>query len=40
VQAQVARHLGRLAGRLIIHVKSAHIYEPEWEAMERLSCPK
>jgi hypothetical protein len=24
------------AGRLIIHVKSAHIYEPEWNDMRRL----
>ncbi len=37
LQAQVAGQLGRPVGQLIIHVKSAHIYEPEWEAMDRLS---
>jgi thymidylate synthase len=36
LQVQVAAQLGRPVGRLIIHVKSAHIYEPEWEAMEHL----
>jgi thymidylate synthase len=36
LQAHVAARLERAAGRLIIHVKSAHIYEPEREAMERL----
>ena len=36
LQALVAAQLERKPGRLIIHVKSAHIYEPEREAMERL----
>jgi thymidylate synthase len=34
LQAHVAEQLGRPVGRLIIHVKSAHIYEPEWELMQ------
>ena len=36
LQAQVAAQLERKAARLVIHVKSAHIYEPEREAVERL----
>ncbi len=36
LQAQVAGQLARPVGQLIIHVKSAHIYEPEWGAMESL----
>ena len=36
LQATVAGQLARPAGRLIIHVKSAHIYEPEWNDMRRL----
>ena len=36
LQATVAGQLTRPAGRLIIHVKSAHIYEPEWNDMRRL----
>lgn len=35
LQAMVAQELGRSAGSLIIHVKSAHIYEPEWEVMRK-----
>jgi thymidylate synthase len=34
LQTHVAEQLGRPVGRLIIHVKSAHIYEPEWEMMQ------
>lgn len=36
LQCDVAERTGRPAGRLIIHVKSAHIYEPEWPTMTRL----
>lgn len=36
LQTIVAGQLERSVGQLIIHVKSAHIYEPEWEAMQRL----
>ena len=36
LQCRVAEPLGLPAGQLIIHAKSAHIYEPEWEAMRAL----
>jgi len=36
LQKMVADELHIPAGRLIIHVKTAHIYEPEWEHMRRL----
>jgi len=36
LQAEVAERLGAPAGSLTIHVKSAHVYEPELELMERL----
>ncbi|MFQ5612845.1 MAG: thymidylate synthase, partial [Anaerolineae bacterium] len=36
LQRIVARQIERPAGRLIIHVKSAHIYEPEWDYMSQL----
>ena len=36
LQQIVARQLDLPLGRLIIHVKTAHIYEPEWEYMRRL----
>jgi thymidylate synthase len=36
VQHEVARALGVPVGRLVIHAKSAHVYEPEWEPMRRL----
>ncbi len=36
LQAEVASRLGATAGSLAIHVKSAHVYEPELELMERL----
>lgn len=39
LQTMVAQQLGRPVGKLIIHVKSAHIYEPEWEYMRGL-CEK
>jgi len=36
LQREVAWELRAPAGRLVIHAKSAHVYEPEWEAMRRL----
>jgi len=37
LQAQVARELGASVGRLVLHVKTAHVYEPELELMRGLS---
>lgn len=37
LQHMVAEQLRRPVGQLIVHAKSAHIYEPEWEAMRRLT---
>jgi thymidylate synthase len=37
LQEHVAGELGTEPGRLIVHAKSAHIYEPEWELMTRLA---
>jgi thymidylate synthase len=36
IQEHVADELGAGTGRLVVHTKSAHIYEPEWELMARL----
>jgi thymidylate synthase len=36
LQEHVARELDRPVGRLVVHVKSAHVYEPEWELMAQL----
>jgi len=36
LQNQVAQALGRPMGRLTIHCKTAHIYEPEWEYMRQM----
>jgi thymidylate synthase len=36
LQAEVAQGVGAPVGSLTIHVKSAHVYEPEWALMERL----
>jgi len=36
LQHEVARELGAAVGRLVIHAKSAHVYEPELDAMRRL----
>ena len=33
----VAGQLGAPVGRLVIHAKSAHVYEPEWAAMARIA---
>jgi thymidylate synthase len=37
LQAHVARELDAPVGRLVVHVKTAHVYEPELEPMARLS---
>jgi len=37
LQEHVAAALARPVGRLVIHAKSAHVYEPEWELMARLT---
>jgi thymidylate synthase len=37
LQEHVAAELGTATGRLILHAKSAHIYEPEWEQMAGLA---
>ena len=37
LQTHVARELNAPVGRLVIHAKSAHIYEPELALMERLA---
>jgi len=36
LQEMVAQQVDLAMGRLIIHVKTAHIYEPEWEFMRNL----
>ena len=36
LQEHVAAELGARLGRLVIHAKSAHVYEPEWELMAGL----
>ena len=38
IQSFVAGRLGRPIGQLLLHVKTAHIYEPEWEYMKRLTA--
>jgi thymidylate synthase len=37
LQEHVARELGAGVGRLVVNVKTAHVYEPEWAAMAELS---
>ena len=37
LQERVAGDLGLPVGRLTVIVKSAHVYEPEWELMTRLA---
>ena len=32
----VAGELGRPVGPLVVHAKSAHVYEPEWAVMAEL----
>jgi len=36
LQRWVANELDVPTGRLVVHAKSAHVYEPEWELMTRL----
>jgi thymidylate synthase len=36
LQQMVASEIGVPVGRLTVTVKSAHVYEPEWELMRRL----
>jgi thymidylate synthase len=36
LQEHVAEELNRSVGRLVVHAKSAHVYEPEWALMARL----
>jgi thymidylate synthase len=38
LQEHVAGELGVPLGRLVIHAKSAHVYEPEWELMAGLTA--
>ena len=33
LQQRVAEEIGAPVGRLVLHAKSAHIYEPDWELM-------
>ena len=37
LQERVASEVGVLLGRLVIHAKSAHVYELEWKLMSRLA---
>jgi thymidylate synthase len=37
LQAKVASELGTPVGRLVVHVKTAHVYEPELDLMSELS---
>ncbi|MDX6442833.1 MAG: thymidylate synthase [Gaiellaceae bacterium] len=37
LQEHVASELGCSVGRLVVHAKSAHVYEPEWTLMARLA---
>jgi thymidylate synthase len=38
LQHRVARELGEAPGALVVHTKSAHVYEPEWQAMRRATA--
>ena len=37
LQEHVARELAVPVGRLVVHAKSAHVYEPEWALMAELA---
>jgi len=37
LQEHVAGELDAPLGRLVVHAKSAHVYEPEWALMARLA---
>jgi thymidylate synthase len=36
LQEHIGRELDAPVGRLVVHAKSAHVYEPEWELMAAL----
>jgi thymidylate synthase len=38
LQHEVAREVGVAVGQLVVHAKSAHVYEPELDAMRRLTA--
>ena len=38
LQEHVAAELDVPLGRLVVHAKSAHVYEPEWALMRRLAA--
>src|SRR5215213_7809701 len=38
LQEHVAEEVGSPVGRLTVHAKSAHVYEPEWALMARLAA--
>jgi thymidylate synthase len=37
LQQHVAGELGAARGALVVHAKSAHVYEPEWSAMASIT---
>jgi thymidylate synthase len=37
LQEHVAAELGAATGALVVHAKSAHVYEPEWSAMASIA---
>lgn len=37
LQERVAEEIGAPVGRLVVHAKSAHVYEPEWAAMAQIA---
>jgi thymidylate synthase len=37
LQQHVAAELGAATGALVVHAKSAHVYEPEWSAMAAIA---
>ena len=39
LQGHVAAELGARSGRLVVHVKTAHVYEPDLELMRELTGP-
>jgi thymidylate synthase len=40
LQEHVAGRLGTATGSLVVHCKSAHVYEPEWAAMASIASGK
>jgi thymidylate synthase len=37
LQQRVADELAATSGALVVHAKSAHVYEPEWSAMAAIT---